>query len=80
MQTTLRAQYPEKVAKTMESLLKGRLGKRIGMGYNKLDKQYKEKSGCMTRSMTEGGPAKLILLFTLPLLGGNLFQQLYNNE
>ena len=32
----------------------------------------------MTKSMTEGGPAKLILLFTLPLLGGNLFQQLYN--
>lgn len=32
----------------------------------------------MTKSMTEGGPAKLILFFTLPLLGGNLFQQLYN--
>lgn len=32
----------------------------------------------MTKSMTEGGPARLILLFTLPLLGGNLFQQLYN--
>lgn len=32
----------------------------------------------VTKSMTEGGPARLILLFTLPLLGGNLFQQLYN--
>lgn len=32
----------------------------------------------MTKSMTEGGPARLILLFTLPLLGGNLFQQFYN--
>ena len=32
----------------------------------------------MTKTMTEGGPAKLIFLFTLPLLGGNLFQQFYN--
>ncbi len=32
----------------------------------------------MTKTMTEGGPARLILLFALPLLGGNLFQQLYN--
>ena len=29
-------------------------------------------------SMTEGSPAKLILMFTLPMLVGNLFQQLYN--
>lgn len=29
-------------------------------------------------SMTEGNPAKLILLFTLPMLIGNLFQQFYN--
>lgn len=28
--------------------------------------------------MTQGNPAKLILLFTLPLLVGNLFQQLYS--
>ena len=28
--------------------------------------------------MTEGSPAKLILMFTLPMLVGNLFQQLYN--
>ena len=29
-------------------------------------------------SMTEGSAAKLILMFTLPMLVGNLFQQLYN--
>lgn len=32
----------------------------------------------MTKSMTEGGPARLIFFFALPLLGGNLFQQFYN--
>ena len=32
----------------------------------------------MSKTMTEGDPAKLIFLFTLPLLGGNLFQQFYN--
>lgn len=32
----------------------------------------------MTRSMTAGSPAKLILLFALPLFIGNLFQQVYN--
>lgn len=30
-----------------------------------------------TKDMTEGNPAKLILFFTLPLLAGNIFQQLY---
>lgn len=30
-----------------------------------------------TRSMTSGSPAKLILFFALPLMLGNLFQQLY---
>lgn len=29
-------------------------------------------------SMTQGSPAKLLLKFTLPMLIGNLFQQLYN--
>ena len=29
-------------------------------------------------SMTEGNPAKLLLMFTLPMLIGNLFQQFYN--
>lgn len=32
----------------------------------------------MTKDMTSGSPAKLILFFTIPLLIGNLFQQLYN--
>lgn len=32
----------------------------------------------MTKSMTEGSPLKLILQFSLPLLAGNIFQQLYN--
>lgn len=32
----------------------------------------------MVKSMTTGSPAKLIFLFTVPLLIGNLFQQLYN--
>lgn len=31
----------------------------------------------MTKNMTEGSPAKLILFFTLPLVVGNIFQQLY---
>ena len=31
----------------------------------------------MTKDMTEGEPAKLILFFTLPLIAGNIFQQLY---
>ena len=29
-------------------------------------------------SMTEGSPTRLLLKFTLPMLIGNLFQQLYN--
>lgn len=32
----------------------------------------------MTKTLTSGNPAKLIFLFTIPLLIGNLFQQLYN--
>lgn len=32
----------------------------------------------MTKDMTRGSPARLILRFTIPLLIGNLFQQLYN--
>lgn len=32
----------------------------------------------MTKTLTSGPPAKLIFLFTIPLLIGNLFQQLYN--
>jgi len=30
------------------------------------------------QNMTKGNPAKLILLFSIPLLIGNLFQQMYN--
>lgn len=32
----------------------------------------------MTKDMTTGSPMKLILRFTLPLLLGNIFQQMYN--
>ncbi len=32
----------------------------------------------MTRDMTQGSPVRLILTFSLPLLIGNIFQQLYN--
>jgi len=32
----------------------------------------------MTKEMTHGNPMKLILQFTIPLLMGNLFQQMYN--
>lgn len=32
----------------------------------------------MTKNMTSGNPAKLIFLFTIPLIAGNVFQQLYN--
>lgn len=32
----------------------------------------------MSQDMTRGNPARLILLFALPLFAGNLFQQLYN--
>lgn len=31
----------------------------------------------MTKNLTEGSPARLILMFTLPLIAGNIFQQLY---
>ncbi|MEE0420800.1 MAG: MATE family efflux transporter [Lachnospiraceae bacterium] len=32
----------------------------------------------MTKNLTEGSPAKLIVLFTIPLLIGNIFQQFYS--
>jgi len=32
----------------------------------------------MTKSMTSGNPAKLILFFSLPLIVGNIFQQFYS--
>ena len=32
----------------------------------------------MTKDLTKGSPFKLILFFMLPVLLGNIFQQLYN--
>ncbi|HIU76047.1 MAG TPA: MATE family efflux transporter, partial [Candidatus Pelethocola excrementipullorum] len=32
----------------------------------------------MTKNLTTGNPAKLILIFTLPLIIGNIFQQFYS--
>jgi len=32
----------------------------------------------MTKKMTEGSPARLIIVFTIPLLIGNIFQQMYS--
>lgn len=32
----------------------------------------------MVQDMTKGSPTKIILLFALPMLAGNIFQQLYN--
>ena len=37
-----------------------------------------EEGRGMSQDMTRGNPARLILLFALPLFVGNLFQQLYN--
>ena len=31
----------------------------------------------MTKNLTEGDPAKLIFFFTMPLIAGNIFQQMY---
>ena len=32
----------------------------------------------MAKDMTVGSPARAMLLFTLPMVAGNLFQQMYN--
>ncbi len=32
----------------------------------------------MTKNLTEGSPMRLIFLFTMPLIAGNIFQQLYS--
>lgn len=37
-----------------------------------------KRGSLMTESMTTGKPAKLILMFMLPLLVGNIFQQFYS--
>ena len=38
----------------------------------------KERRFTMTKDMTEGKPLQLILRFSIPLIFGNLFQQMYN--
>ena len=43
-----------------------------------LRKEFLKEMSTYTRNMTEGSELKHILFFTLPLLAGNLFQQLYN--
>ena len=40
--------------------------------------QIERMSQSMTKDMTTGSPAKLILKFTIPLIFGNLFQQFYS--
>ncbi len=35
-------------------------------------------AGNYTKDMTSGNPTKLLLMFTIPMLFGNLFQQIYN--
>ena len=32
----------------------------------------------MVQDMTKGSPVKIILMFALPMLAGNIFQQFYN--
>lgn len=41
-------------------------------------KQVKNKPSFGMRDMTNGNPYRIILLFSIPLLLGNIFQQLYN--
>ncbi len=38
----------------------------------------KQMTKQMTKNMTEGNPLRLILLFSLPMIAGNLLQQMYN--
>ena len=39
---------------------------------------FTERNFIMTNDMTKGSPTKLLLTFMIPLLIGNIFQQLYN--
>ena len=49
----------------------------MGLGFS--FSHHKKKVGAfMAKNMTVGTPAKQILLFSIPLLIGNLFQQFYN--
>ena len=43
-----------------------------------MKKQSIEKVLFMTKDMTRGNPLKLIILFTIPVMIGNIFQQFYN--
>ena len=40
--------------------------------------ETKSRGGQLATNMTVGDPKKLIILFSIPLLIGNIFQQLYN--
>lgn len=43
----------------------------------KIETSFERNMG-MTNDMTKGSPSKLLLYFSIPILIGNLFQQLYN--
>ena len=40
-------------------------------------KEEKDTLKNHTKNLTEGSPVRLLLLFSLPLMAGNIFQQLY---
>ena len=46
-------------------------------GEGKRRRTYRRGREIMTKDLTSGSPLKVILLFTLPLVLGNLFQQFY---
>lgn len=43
-----------------------------------IDTNFNSLGGTMTKDMTVGNPLKLMIFFSIPLLIGNVFQQLYN--
>ena len=43
-----------------------------------MDYNFYKGEVCMTKDMTTGNPLKIILLFSVPVLLGNLFQQFYS--
>ena len=47
------------------------------LGGGRLELKGREKKIAM-KNMTDGSPIKLIFLFAVPMLIGNIFQQLYN--
>ena len=46
--------------------------------YCQRGKRNRKKASFMTKNMTQGNPVKLILLFSVPLIIGNIVQQLYS--